>query len=214
MFEGRKQICGAKHCFLFNTDVTKPSPGAKKFVAALSDVVLDDEAAGKVPSLIEAQPEHKTQWLDTESDKQPPETEALRPHNTSTNPLGNKTQWLDAEASKPLSNKAQWEGAVRSDNNEARPRWSDSGTYKPPHKLQWQNAAKREVEAWLTSNPGEPGNKPQQRVSDTDKTKDWNEVDVTTAQPKKPCNNKQATKSNENFSSEPVLMKLPKVTFS
>lgn len=192
-------------------------------MAALSDVVLDDEAAGKVPSLIEvetAQPEHKTQWLDTGppgSDKQlesadtyiPPETEAPGPHNLH----GNKTQWLDTEASRPLSNKVQWQGGIRSDSNETRPRWSDSGIYKPPHKLQWQNAAKREIETWLTSNPGEPGNKPQQRVAGTDKTKDWDEVDVTTAQQKKPYN-KQATKSTENFTSEPILMKLPKVIFS
>ena len=223
VFEGKKvKLWRLKNCSTFNTDVTKPSTGAKKFVAALSDVVLDDEAAGKVPSLIEAemaQPEHKTQWLGpSESDKQlesantnmPPETEAPRPHDTSTNPLRNKTQWRDTEVSKPLSNKAQWQGAVRSDG-EIRPRWS-SGIYQPPHK-QWQNATKHDVETvtWMTSNPGETGNKPQRRVADTDKTKDWNEVDITTAQSKKPYNNKQATKSNENFSSEPILMKLPKV---
>ena len=189
-------------------------------MAVLSDVVLDDEATGKFPPLIEAvtaaQPEHKTQWLDTGPPSadinMPPENEALGIHSNDANPPGNKIQWLDGEASKPLRSKAQWQGAVRSENNENRPRWSDSGTYKPPNKLQWQNAAKREIESWLTSNPGESGNKAQWR--DADKTKDRSEVDATTGKPKKQYSNKQATKFSECFSSEPILMKLPKVTFS
>ena len=198
-------------------------------MAALSDVVLDDEATGRFPPLIEAetaQPDGKTQWLDTDplesdrhlgsTDANMAENEAPVLHSTDANPPGNKTQWLDTEDSKPLWNKAQWQGAVRSESMENGPRWSDSVTYKPPNKLQWQNVAKREIETWLTSSsPGEPGNKAQWRDADGDKTKDRNEVDATTAKPKKQYSSKQSTtKSNECFSSEPILMKLPKVTFS
>lgn len=193
-------------------------------MAALSDVVQHDEAAGKFPPLIEAEtaiPEEKEQWLDTgplESDKWLQNTDANVAENEApvpnidVNPPGNKTQWLNTEDSKPPRSKAQWQGAVRYESNENKPLWSDSGISKPMKKLQWQSA-KRDIETWLTSSPGESTNRSQWRDVDGDNTKDKNEPDVTSAKPKKQYGNKQATKSDsESYSTEPILMKVPKVT--
>ena len=201
-------------------------------MAALSDVVLHDEAAGKLSEPIK--PENKDQYLDSgplesddkQADSTDTETETPVLHSVNGNLPGYKTQRLDTEADRSYRNKMLWQGAIRSDGNENKPRWSDSGTSKPMQKPYWQNAAKREIETWLSSSSTEPGNEPQRRDSDTDgnkplrrdgdtdKAADKNGMDAIPAKPKRQSNSKQTTKSTDSFSSEPILMKLPKVIYS
>ena len=203
-------------------------------------MVLHDEAAGKLPEPIK--PENKEQCLDTralesddkQADSTDTETETPTLHSINGNSPGYKTQQLDTESNGSYRNKMLWQGAIRSDGNENKPRWSDSVTSKPMQKPSWQNAAKREIETWLSTEPvNKPqwrdsetdgnkshwrdgdtgGNKPHGRVGDTDKTVDKSGVDAIPPKPKRQNPSKQATKSTDSFSSEPILMKLPKVIY-
>lgn len=210
-------------CFQL-TDVTKPSPGAKKFGATLSDAVPHDEATDKSQPVESenTKPELETQWLSTdrpESKKQLQDAGATVPNqwppsSTDVNPPGSKAWRSDTETTKPFRNTTHWK--IRPESNDNKARWSNSGV-KPVNKAaQWQNVdvTKRENENWRTPNPVEPGNKPQWRDTDTPKPKDKNEpLETTISKPKKQTSNQQEIKSsNEYCNSEPILMNLPKVS--
>lgn len=207
------------YCQLY-IDVTMPSPGAKMFVAALSDVVQQDVASGKYQysetETTKAGP--KALWLPTSSCEGSPhdyvtvasENETTpQAYRSNVNSPGNKTQWLDTGSPKPPRNKSQWQDRFESNDNKAQ----RSDRSKVNKGQQWEGDTKYHSEMWLPANPDQPGKKVAQ-WRDTDKTKGKNELDTVTTKPKKQCSNKQDTLPSQSSSescSEPILMKLPKV---
>lgn len=183
------------------------------FVAALSDVVQHDEASGKFQhhgaKLYSSPPNDYERPQGTATNVS--ESETAWAHGNNVKPPGNKAQWFDTESAKPPKNKPQWQGGAKLESNENKPRWSDSGVSKVVSKSQWQDDIQHQNETWRSSNPIDPVKKPPWKDTDANKAKDNNELVATTSKSKKQP--KDVTKSiSESFSSEPVLMKLPKVT--
>lgn len=189
------------------------------FVAALSDVVQQDVAPGRLysPETETTKPGSKGLWLPYSSYEGNQQAESdyvtsvgtKHDMTTDVHPPGNKTRWLDTETAKPPRNKAQWQD---SDDNKAQ--WSGRTTPKMNKGRQWEDDSKYQSEKWQQpSLSDEPGKKAQWRdTADSDKAKGRNEPDtVTTAKAKKQLKHDTKPTSSES-SSEPILMKLPKVT--
>ena len=183
------------------------------FVAALSDVVQQDVASGKLHSPEPTGP--KGLWLPVSSyeDNQRVQTSVSKNDTTTdVHPPGNKTRWLDTETTKPPRNKAQWQDRLESYDNKAQ--WLGRTTSKVNKGRQWEDDSKNHNEMWQPSNSDEPGKKAQWRdTNGGDKAKGRNEpdTDTATAKAKKQSSIKHDVNTSSESCSEPILMKLPKV---